>query len=45
MCVGGSMDIMRGENSLMKFGHYYKVSEKWDQKERWENIMFMMESN
>lgn len=39
------MAIMRGDSSLVKFGHCCKVSERWGQKERWENIMFMMESN
>lgn len=39
------MAIMRGGNPLKKFGHCSKVSERWEQKERWENTVFMMESN
>lgn len=39
------MTIIRGDNPFKKFGHCCKVSEIWEQKERWENIGFMMESN
>ena len=40
-----NMAIMSTENTLEKFGHSCEPNEKLEWKERWWNIMFMMESN
>ena len=39
------MAIRRRDNPLKKFGHCCKVSETGEQKKKWENIVFKMESN